>query len=141
MPRILIADVPESVLVLSDLLSTQGAIVPAHDLDEALNGIRRGVDLIVTGIHFADSQMLDLVQRVKTDPRTRALPVICVRVIAAERAPALLTRLQPVLDALGDVEYVDLHGLMQSIGREQALREFSIRVRHRLATGRRAQQD
>ena len=137
MPRVLIADVPEASVVLSACLEKETAVVTAESLEDALAEVRRGVDLVITGVHFADSQMLDLVRTIKSDPALRHLPLICVRLIGAERGPAVLSRLRPVLSSLEAVEFVDLIGLIQAIGAEEAFSEFRQRIRSRLAATRR----
>jgi CheY-like chemotaxis protein len=135
-PRVLIADVTEAVTVLSAALGNDIEVMAASEVDDALRQARRGADLVITGIHFADSQMLDLVRAIKADPRIGALPVVCVRLIGPGRPPTHLAHLPRVLEALGTVEYVDLAGLIESLGREPALCEFVDRIRVRLDAGR-----
>lgn len=76
--RILVADTPDSDRRLHEILAGHEVIV-ARTLSEAQRLLsQQPFDLILTGVHFDDSRMFDLVRHVRAGGQTEP-PVVCVR--------------------------------------------------------------
>jgi DNA-binding response OmpR family regulator len=76
--RILVADTPDSDRRLQEILSGHEVIL-VRTLSEAQRLLaQQPFDLILTGVHFDDSRMFDLVRHVRARGETEP-PVVCMR--------------------------------------------------------------
>ena len=73
-PRVLLADVAEDFEMIERILGPEVKVARAASLEDALEAIVAGVDLVLCGIHFDDSRMFDLLRYVKADPTLRSIP-------------------------------------------------------------------
>lgn len=119
-PRILTADTPQWIEALRQLLEPHAEIVTADRMEPAVEHIRSGVDLIICGIHFAESRMFDLLRLAKADPATRGIPFLCIRYRDLGLTPAVFEGLQIACQALGAVAFVDFYDLKHKYGAAQA---------------------
>ena len=77
--RILVADTPDSDHRLSEILAGH-ELVFARTLGSAQGLLaQQEFDLVMTGVHFDDSRMFDLVRHVRFGGGPAELPVVCVR--------------------------------------------------------------
>lgn len=121
---ILVADVPAGVRTVENVLGMSATVIGTNILDEAVSLLRKGVDLIVCGIHFDDSRMFDLLRLTKADPSTRAIPFLCVRDMDSELTLPIFESLQIACQALGAVEFVDLFHVKSRFGSQDADERF-----------------
>ena len=114
--RILIAEAPSALPDLLDSLHGLAELVPVGSLDEALAEMRRGVDLVVTGLHFDDIRMIDLLADAKRDPALRHVPFLCLRELDPGVPRPWLDSLRVVCAELGATRFLDGLELRASIG-------------------------
>jgi len=108
MARVLVADVPEMESTLRDCL-------PGHELTfvrtmrEAIFALRRdGFGLIVIGLHFDESRMIELLSHVRGLEKYRDAPVICVQGIEVNLPGSVLRSIDVAVKALGGTAFLDL---------------------------------
>ena len=106
--RVLVADVPEMDAKLRECL-------PGHDLTfvrtmrEAVHALRHdGFQLIVIGLDFDESRMLELLQYVRTLPVYKEVPVVCVHAAYLNLSDAVMQNIDVAVKALGGLAFLDL---------------------------------
>ncbi len=121
--RLLIADVPAVQSVLTEALqgydlfavgTTQGALRLLAE---------NGFDMIICGIHFDDSRMIELFQAVRKDPRHKDIPLIAFRAIPAEHEELLRDSVTTLGKTLGVNSYIELDAYVNSPDRAASLRK------------------
>ena len=106
--KVLVADIPEMDEKVRECL-------PGHELTfvrtmfEAMRALRHdGFHLVVIGLHFDESRMLELLQYVRGLPAYKEVPVICVQCLEVALADAVLKNMDDAVKALGGTAFVDL---------------------------------
>jgi hypothetical protein len=122
--RILVADVPAGVRALENVIGTSATVIGTNSLDEAVFLLRKGVDLIVCGIHFDESRMFDLLRLAKAGPSIQAIPFLCFRDMDSGLTLPIFESLQIACQALEAVEFVDLFHVKSRFGSEEADERF-----------------
>ena len=89
--------------------------LPGHDLyfvrtmAEALRALRHGgFQLVVIGLNFDESRMLELLQYVRALPAYKDVPVICVHGEPLNLTDAVMKNIDVAVKALGGVAFLDL---------------------------------
>jgi DNA-binding NtrC family response regulator len=106
--KVLVADVPEMDDKLRECL-------PGHDLFfvrtmvEALRALRRdGFQLVVIGLTFDESRMLELLQYIRGLGHYKEVPVICVHGEHLNLSEAVMKNIDVAVKALGGVAFLNL---------------------------------
>jgi PleD family two-component response regulator len=106
--KVLVADVPEMDEKVRECL-------PGHELTfvrtmfEAMRALRHdGFQLVVIGLRFDESRMLELLQYVRGLPVYRDVPVICVHGEQLTLSDAVIRNIDVAVRALGGVAFLDL---------------------------------
>jgi PleD family two-component response regulator len=106
--RVLVADVPEMDEKIRDCL-------PGHDLTfvrtmyDAIRKLRHdGFQLIVIGLDFDESRMLELLQYVRSLAGYRDVPVVCVHAEQMNLSEAVLKNIDVAVKALGGLGFLNL---------------------------------
>jgi CheY-like chemotaxis protein len=89
--------------------------LPGHDLlfvrsmAEAIRSLRRdGFQLIVIGLEFDESRMLELLQHVRALPTYKEVPVICVHAEQMNLSEAAIKNIDVAVKALGGLAFLNL---------------------------------
>jgi len=105
---VLVADIPEMDEKVRECL-------PGHELTfvrtiaKAIGALRHdGFQLVVIGLHFDDSRMLELLQYVRALPAYREVPVICVHGDHLNLSEAVMKNIDVAVKALGGVAFLNL---------------------------------
>ena len=109
--RVLVADVPEMDEKIRDCL-------PGHDLTfvrsmhDAISKLRHdGFRLVVIGLEFDESRMLELLQYVRALGRYKDVPVVCVHAENMNLRDAVMKNIDVAVKALGGIGFLNLaHG-------------------------------
>jgi PleD family two-component response regulator len=106
--RVLVADVPEMDEKIRECL-------PGHDLTfvrtmyDAIGKLRRdGFQLVVIGLDFDESRMLELLQYVRGLPRYKDVPVVCVHAENMNLREAVMKNIDVAVKALGGIGFLNL---------------------------------
>jgi hypothetical protein len=106
--RVLVADVAEMDEKIRQCL-------PGHELTfvrsmaHAIGGLRHGgFQLVVIGLHFDESRMLELLQYVRSLPAYREVPVICVHGEHLNLNLSVIKNIDVAVKALGGVAFLNL---------------------------------
>ena len=106
--RVLVADVPEMDDKIRECL-------PEHDLTfvrtmvEAVRELRRdGYQVVVIGLHFDESRMLELLQYVRSLSKYDDTPVLCVQGMEQALPEAIRKNIDVAVKALGGKAFLDL---------------------------------
>jgi CheY-like chemotaxis protein len=120
--QILVAETPSaverwrSILVGYDILVAETPM-QARDLLESNH-----VDLIICGIHFDDSQALDLVTKIRESGAHKKTPVVIARLLPTELGKMLKQSISVVQSELGISRYIELDEYETRTNPEAALR-------------------
>ena len=115
LPRVLVACTADTLAALGRLLDGLACVVPALSMDEALSALESDIELVVCNLRFADSRMLELVQRISALPPERQPRVLCVRV-GGHLSPAAEAALKLALQELGVQGFIDLPAMRAQHG-------------------------
>ena len=106
--RVLVAAIPEMDEKIRDCL-------PGHDLTfvrtmyDAISKLRRdGFQLIVIGLDFDESRMLELLQYVRGLAVYRDVPVVCVHTDQLNLSEAVMKNIDVAVKALGGIGFLNL---------------------------------
>jgi DNA-binding NtrC family response regulator len=106
--KVLVAATPESDEKIRDCL-------PDHDLTfvrtmhQALAALRHdGLQLIVIGMEFDESRMLELLQYVRSLPHYKEVPVVCVHADYLNLSETVIRNIDVAVKALGGIAFLDL---------------------------------
>src|SRR4051812_43884650 len=106
--RVLVANVPEMDAKVTECL-------PEHDLTfvrtmaEAMRALRHdGFQLIVIGLDFDEHRMLELLQYVRTLPKYKEVPVVCVHAEYLNLSEAVMRNIDVAVKALGGLAFLNL---------------------------------
>jgi len=79
-PKVLVADVPEGATRVARCLGLKHDISVTHSLSDALSKIKStDFDLIVSGVHFDESRMFELLNAVRNHQSLKSKPFVCIR--------------------------------------------------------------
>jgi hypothetical protein len=112
--RALIAAQPAAWTVLRAMLDGVIDLVPVYTRADALRALEHDAlsfDLIITTIAFDDSQMVEFLQAIKSNPEIKRLPVLCARVVRGVLSDHLVDRMRDVCKQCDAVDLVDVAGL------------------------------
>jgi CheY-like chemotaxis protein len=108
MTKVLVADVPEMDQTIRDCLPDQD-LTFVRTMREAISALRRdGFGLILIGLHFDESRMIELLSYVRGLEKYRDAPVICVQGIELNLPDSVLTSIDVAVKALGGTTFLDL---------------------------------
>jgi hypothetical protein len=89
--------------------------LPGHDLTfvrsmyEAISALRHdGFQLVVIGLEFDESRMLELLQYVRALPKYQDIPVVCVHAEHMNLSEAVLKNIDVAVKALGGRGFLNL---------------------------------
>ena len=108
--KVLVADIPEMDEKIRECL-------PGHELKfvrtmpEAIRALRHaGFQLVVIGLHFDESRMLELLQYVRALPAYRDVPVVCVHGdhLNLNLNEAVIRNIDVAVKALGGIAFLNL---------------------------------
>ena len=106
--RVLVAAVPDMDEKVRECL-------PGHELTfvrtmfEAVRALRHdGFQLVVAGLDFDESRMLELLQYVRSLPAYKEVPVICVHAEHLNLSDAVMKNIDVAVKALGGVAFLNL---------------------------------
>lgn len=121
--QVLAAVQPSAILTLRRAIGRHVGLVPCHTFDEAKARLARGgIDLVVCGLYFDESRMLDLLHHVRG-----TLPFVSCRMLSLEMPTVSLDALRLACENLGAV-FLDLPALRQQHGSASAEAQLAERV-------------
>jgi hypothetical protein len=112
--NVLAAAVPEMDEKLRECLPDHHLTFVRSMLD-AMSALRHDAyQLVVIGIDFDESRMLELLQYVRSVPRYEAVPVVCVHGAEMNLSETVLKNIDVAVKALGGIGFLNLgHGAIQ----------------------------
>jgi hypothetical protein len=106
--KVLVAAAPETDQRIRDCL-------PDHDLtlvrtlQQAVASLRHdGFQLVVIGLEFDESRMLELLQYVRTLSHYKEVPVVCVHADSLNLSDAVMRNIDVAVKALGGIAFLNL---------------------------------
>lgn len=106
--RVLVADVPLMDEKMRECLPGRD-LTFVRTMTEAMRALRHdGFHLVVIGLEFDDSRMLELMQYVRSLPAYKDVPVICVHADHLNLSEAVIKNIDVAVKALGGVAFLDL---------------------------------
>jgi hypothetical protein len=121
--NILIADVPELDQRLARALAGY-TLAFVRTLDGARQMLETSdISLLVTGIHFDDSRMFDLVREVRAHGHKADLPIVCLRAMRLSPVAISSQTLAVTCRALNANAFIDLTGFATEAEADENLRQ------------------
>jgi hypothetical protein len=109
LPRILVADHPESFQVCRSALTAPFTIEAASTLEQAKAVLAVAPALVICGCHFDEGRMYDLLRHMKATAGLDRVPFMAVRCVQGELLDdALYESVKIAVRALGGNAFVDL---------------------------------
>jgi PleD family two-component response regulator len=106
--RVLAADVPEMDEKLRECLAGHD-ITFVRTMYEAMRALRHdGFQLVVIGLEFDESRMLELLQHVRGLPAYKNVPVVCVHADNHDLSEAVMKNIDVAVKALGGMAFLNL---------------------------------
>ncbi len=133
--KVLIAELPEQAAFIDRALAPRYANRQlVHTFDEAVKALQTSdFCLIISGLHFDDSRMVDLLAYAKQNPRSRDVPFICFRAHEVhDEIRASVQATHSVLGASGFIEVASLDTLGEAFLREKLADTLRSITFHRL---------
>lgn len=118
---ILVAVRPIANTILTHALASDFALTFCASLAEAQGQLAQTpFDLILCGVNFDESRMFDLLHHAKSDPGTKAIPFVCIKVFEGVLHTGSYESVKQAGMVKGVVAFIDLAAWEQEGGREQA---------------------
>jgi hypothetical protein len=108
--RVLVAGTQDVIDAARAALGGELELATACSVVEALKQVE-GVELVLCNVRFDDSRMFDFLGSLNTMPRARRLPVVCCRVARGPVSAGARRGIELALEALGVLEFLDMHEL------------------------------
>lgn len=108
--RVLVAAQPAAWPVLKDMLEELADLVPVHAMSDAMQVLEQNpaeIDLIICTLTFSDHHMLEFLLKVKSDPKTNAIPFLVCRVLVGRLSEELVVRMGAVARQF-DADFINL---------------------------------
>lgn len=121
---ILAADTPRGIATLRNIFADSISIVPATTMEKAADALRSPIDMIVCGIHFSESRMLDLLTQAQANPSSKDVPFLAFRDLESELDPTFFKSMEVAIKVLGGLGFIDLYTLKKQRGVSDADAEF-----------------
>jgi CheY-like chemotaxis protein len=126
--KLLIADVPEALPVLTKALESHFHVLSRTSWTGACLAVHEQIDLVLCGIGFEESKMFDLLDYLRSQEETRDTPFLCVKSVRQKLPSTINDGIGIALQAKGTAGYIDFEGWQSRFGEQQAaisLREKS----------------
>ena len=125
-PRILVADHPESFAAFRRALQAPFDLAQADSVERAKAALAETPTLVVCGCHFDEGRMYDLLRYLKASPALARVPFMAVRCTEGELLDdALYESVKIAVRALGGNSFVDLTRWQRRWGEAEAARRLT----------------
>lgn len=102
------------------------------NLEQAKLLLAEPTDLILCTVMFDGSRMFDLLRYVKTNPDTRSIPFVAIRVVQGALPFHEVAAATAAVKLLGADEFVDMHSWLHEMGEEPAFERLRATIRQLL---------
>ena len=112
--KVLVADIPEMDEKIRECLPGHH-LVFVRTMYEAIRALRHdGFQLVVIGLEFDESRMLELLQHVRAVPAYKEVPAVCVYAEQMNLGESVLKNIDVAVKALGGLGFLNLgHGAIK----------------------------
>jgi len=124
MHTILVAAPEESRQRVHKTLDGHFRLIIVTSMTEACHALSDDVDAILCSVSFDDQRMFELLRFAKDNPRTRAIPFLCIKSMEGLLAPNLVQGIEMASRALGAYGLIDLYHLRMELGDEAAFAQL-----------------
>lgn len=118
--RVLIADVPEAMAVLTQGLDQHFQVIPRTSWIGACAAVHEGIDLVLCGLGFEESKMFELLDYLRSQQETRSTPFFCIKSIRQKLPSTINSGIGIALHAKGMAGYLDFEGWQVRFGEREA---------------------
>lgn len=118
--RLLVADVPEAIPMLTSALDLYFHLLPRTSWTGACSAVHQGIDLVLCGIGFEESKMFDLLEYLRSQEETRSTPFFCIKSVRQKLPSTITNGIGVALHAKGTAGYIDFEGWHARFGEHQA---------------------
>lgn len=126
MKRILVAENPEAIPIMEEVLGDRFKVEFCTTLGDAESRLDQKIGLIVCGMHFHDGHMYDLLKLAKSLPQIAPIPFLCVRLLRGELRDEAIEAVQATVRRLGGDGFVDYFRWSRFLGDEYAKAKLRI---------------
>jgi hypothetical protein len=118
--RLLIADVPEAIPMLTKALDQYFHLLPRTSWTGACSAVHQGIDLDLCGIGFEESKMFDLLEYLRSQHETKSIPFFCIKSIRQKLPSTINNGIGVAVHAKGTAGYIDFERWQARFGEHQA---------------------
>ncbi|MGE5538233.1 MAG: hypothetical protein ACM30I_06430 [Gemmatimonas sp.] len=115
--KILVADVPEVIPLHREILCPRYDVEAVVDYHAACNRVGDDTDLVICGVHFDESRMVEFFSAVRHIPKT----FVCFRGVETPLPPAALRVTKLACEVLGGAGFIDFVSMREKYGHDAAV--------------------
>jgi hypothetical protein len=130
--RLLLAVRPQDRSVAMAALGDEFDVVIAYTFAEAEAALRKGVAMVVCGVHFDDGRVFDLLRLAKSDPALAHIPFIPVLGALPANSCAMADSIRSATAMLGADGFIDLSRMSAKMGQQEMAEKLRLMARQAL---------
>lgn len=127
--RIFIGTSPQAQGIIGNALGSEFDLIFCNSLDHARTLLPGSVNVIACTVRFDGSRMFDLLRYVRSNPATRSIPFVGLRVLQGALPIHEVAAATTAARLLGANEFVDFCSWMNDLGDEAASEKLRVTIR------------
>ena len=127
--KIFVGAKPQARKILGDALACEFDLTHCDNLEQAKLLLAKPMDLILCTVMFDGSRMFDLLRYAKTNPETKSIPFVAIRVVQGALPVHEVTAATTAVKLLGGDEFLDMHSWLHDMGEEAAFEKLCGAIR------------
>ncbi|WP_194725031.1 hypothetical protein [Noviherbaspirillum malthae] len=131
-PTLLIAVSPQDTPLVHDVLDDEFNLLVCHSFQDAETLLAKDFSLVTCGVHFDQGRMFDLLQLVRSNPKSYQVPFLLALGREVKYSPAILQGIETAAGSLGATAFINMLELVSSMGKENAYEDIRRTVRRLL---------
>lgn len=120
---------PQARKILGGALECEFDLTHCDNLEQAKVLLAEPIDLILCTVMFDGSRMFDLLRYAKSNPDTRSIPFVAIRVIQGALPFHEVAAATAAVKLLGADEFVDMHTWLREMDQETAFEKLRSTIR------------
>lgn len=130
--KIFVGAKPQSREILGGALACEFDLTHCDNLEQAKLLLAEPMDLILCTVLFDGSRMFDLLRYAKTNPDTKSIPFVAIRVVQGALPFHEVAAATAAVKLLGAEEFVDMHTWLRVMGEDAAFEKLRATLRQLL---------
>ena len=120
----MVAETPVAIEIILPALQNHFDLLLSHTLKDALQNIGKGCDIVLCGLHFDESQMFELLFKLKENNTTKMIPFIALNTKNSVLPDSVIRLAAKAVISMGGDGFIDLPQWRKVLGDEKAFTRF-----------------